>query len=100
MYLRFALPKKDIYSPSHEGVFTVCYALLEGDGLESYEAANLRRVLEWFERCLPAPECLENTGNRRAICWFKCSAHSHLEMMWELVALLRTRGVSVEFLKT
>lgn len=100
MYLRFALPKKCVRSPSCEGVFTVCYALLEEDQFAPYEQEQVRRLLDWFERCLPAPECLENLEYTRALCWFKSSAHGHLEAMWELVAVLDARDVPIDILKT
>ncbi len=100
MYLRFALRNKHTHSPSQEGVFTLCYALSQGDRLESYEAEHVCRLLDWFERYLPAPECLESVDNKRVLCWFRCDAHSHLEVMWDLVAVLNARAVPVEFLKT
>ena len=100
MYLRFALPTKCARLPSDEGVFTVCYALLEEGQLAHFEQEQVRRHLDWFEEYLPTPECLDNDEYPRALCWFKSNARNHLAAMWELVAVLDVCDVPVDFLKT
>jgi hypothetical protein len=100
MYLRFALPKRNNPYVSREGVFTACYALLEEDRLTEYEEKQVRSHLDWFDRHLPAPECLDDVEHRRALCWFRSDAHDHIETMWELVGVLHTCCVPVELLKT
>lgn len=94
------MPGKRRRALSGDGVFTVAYGLLDGDRLEDFERERISALIDWFEMYLPEPECLEQTENVRAICWFRSTAYVHLRRTWELVILIQTRGVPLALHKS
>lgn len=100
MFLRFVVRRHDEDSRSFTGLFTLAYELHESHELRDYEDVRLGQFLEWMRVNLTAPDCLEAPGNERAICWFKDTAATPLEWMWEAVSFLRERGEAIEMIKT
>ncbi len=100
MYLRFVSSQQDAASHSLVGVFTHAYDIRDTAELEQHEVETLERALDWFRMHLKIPPVLKEPGNERAICWFKPAAKRPLEYAWQLVHLLRERGIEIELTKT
>jgi hypothetical protein len=97
MYLRFAILKIDEDSKRPQGVFSAAYLLLQSGDLSQAEWKHLREILDWYKANLPVPP--KKFEASRAIFWFKSSAVENIKRMWELVAVLRTHGYSVNVYK-
>ena len=100
MYIRFIVRRQDEDSRSYTGLFTEAYRLRDSEDLESYELTRLENALSWMRANLNIPKCLSEQGNERAISWFKPGAKKPLSCAWEIVYLLRERGVPVEMIKS
>lgn len=100
MFLRFIVRKQDQGSRSFVGLFTQAYDLRDSHDLERHEEERIEDFLGWMRKNLEAPKCLDEPENERAICWFKHTAKTPLEKAWEVVSLLRERGVPIEMIKT
>ena len=82
------------------GVFQAAVMLRDDGGLEPFEEDWLERELSWLRMHLPSPDCLRREGNERAVCWFKPDAHRPIEKVRGIVALLETKDIPVEMVKT
>ncbi len=100
MFLRFVVRRQDPDSRSDTGIFTVAGEVQDAALLEPYQHEHLEELLAWFNRELPAPSRAGDRNLVRAICWFKEDASEFLAKVWELVALLRDIGETVELVKT
>ena len=104
MYLRFVAMDIDPDSHVSTGIFTAAYELRDGYGLSVYEREQLRDLLVWFGKHLPAPTQFRRTRRaahtREGVCWFNTSARSHLARIWEMIALLESNGVWIRMIKT
>ncbi len=100
MLIRFCMLGRHSASHSPTGVFQAAIKLRDDDSLESYEAEWLERELSWLRMHLPSPDCLRDSGNERAICWFKPDAKRAIEKVRGIVALLETKGLAVETVTT
>jgi hypothetical protein len=94
MYLRFATTRRDDDSRKPQGVFAAAYALSESGDLGADECKRVREILIWFNKNLTAPPA--KFSARRAIFWFKSGARPQIQMIWELVHLLREHGHHIE----
>ena len=99
-YIRFIVPKNDEQSRSYQGIFHAAIELRNNGSLEDYEEDLLEEELKWYRMHLRVPECLGETGNDRAICWFQSEARKPLERIRPIVALLKEKGVPVEQVTT
>ena len=100
MYLRFVLPQRDRESHSRLGLLVAAHELRESGELEPYEDHLLGQALEWFNTRLPVPAILKQEQNVRALSWFTSSAQPAIDCMWDVVAVFRSYGATVELLKT
>ena len=100
MLVRFCICSRDPESHSPKGVFQAAFELRDASHLEPHEERWLARELSWFRMHLPSPECLVDTANRRAICWFKPDAQRAIEKVRGIAALLYEHGMPVETLTT
>ena len=102
MFVRFSTHTRDADSLLGEGVFTAACQLRDGGHLAAYEHALLAETLDWFDQHLNTPSrfgrSIHTGAASRAICWFKCSAHTHLDHAWDLVALLEHAGTPVSMI--
>jgi hypothetical protein len=60
-------------------------------------------LLGWFNIYLRSPfeyQLRKSWRSRRAICWFKSSAHEHLARAHEMVALLEDNDVYIRTIKS
>ncbi len=77
------------------------HGLLTSGDLSNAEADDLQNLLDWFNAHMPCPdEARRRVLSRRAVFWFRPSAHAYIKKSWELVHLLRLHGLLVEVQKT
>jgi hypothetical protein len=100
MLVRFCILKRDPDSHSPQGVFHAAFELRDNERLTRAEEEWLEREMAWLRMHLPAPACLRESGNDRAICWFKPEAHRPIAKVRSIAALLESRGVVVEMVTT
>src|SRR6185437_14246632 len=74
--------------------------------LHDYEEAHLKLIGQWFDEHLGKPNRLTASKPpfyrkpKRAISWFKDSAHEHLSRIRDIIAILHNHQVAVRMLKT
>jgi hypothetical protein len=100
MLVRFCIRRRDPVSHLPQGVFQAALDLRNAGELKPFEEDWLEHELSWLNMHLPSPECLGNTGNERAICWFKPEATRPIEKVRGIIALLESRDVHVETVLT
>ncbi|HEY3322669.1 MAG TPA: hypothetical protein VGP72_19595 [Planctomycetota bacterium] len=100
MLVRFCMLWPDADSRSPQGILQAAIRLRDAGELESYEAEWLEQELSWLRLHLPSPECLNERGNDRAICWFKPQAKTAIDKARGIVALLESRGLHVKMMTT
>lgn len=91
-------------SQARAGIFTAANRLWREGDFPDYERERLDEILMWFTLHLDEPSrlygklrrCRRNT----AICWFKPSAHKHLEKAWEMAMILWSNGIIIQTIKT
>jgi len=105
MYLRFVVPKIDEDSERMVGVFHALWDLRCRGFLYPHEEEEHDCLRWWFSRYLEKPTRFTAAKRpyygkkKRAICWFKDSAQSHIWQMWGMVAILEEHGVPVRMLR-
>jgi hypothetical protein len=106
MYLRFVIAKKDQESARELGIFQAFFDLRDDGKLYPYEHEEYDLIRVWFNEHLSRPTRFTASKPpfyrkpRRAICWFKDTAHEHLGWAWSMVAMLQHHHVPVRMLKT
>jgi hypothetical protein len=100
MLVRFCILRRDPSSHSPQGVFQAAFELRDHDRLTRAEEEWLEREMAWLRMHLPAPGCLREPDNDRAICWFKPDALRPIAKVRSIAALLDAKGVVVEMVTT
>ena len=102
MFIRFVGAEIDERSHVAAGLFCAASQLRWTDGLPDYEFDALTELRDWFNAHLDSPfDHLPRDGSyERAICWFKPTARSHLERVWELVAILERNDVLIWMIRS
>lgn len=100
MLVRFCVLARDPESHSPQGVFQAAIELRDAGRLADYEEEWLERDLGWLREHLPSPACLCESGNERAICWFRPDARRPIEKVRGMVALLEAHGLFVRMVTT
>ncbi len=100
IYLRFVILANDPDSARKTGLLIAAAELLDRSELPAEEQQVLREALAWFNKHLPVPSQLEYEEHRRAISWFRSSAHEPIARMWDVARALNNHGILVEVLKT
>jgi hypothetical protein len=113
MYVRFVGHEIDESSQQPVGIFQLVHQLLDADQLAPDERAQLRALLDWFEKNLPTPTRLspyrdgwrrgyrESWHRRRvAISWFKPEAREHIERSWQMVRILERHSIAIDMVRT
>ncbi len=105
MYLRFVVPDIDEDSERMLGVFHAVWNLRDRGLLYPYEEEEHDELRYWFNTYLDRPTRFTAAKRphyrkkRKAICWFRDSAQTHIWQMWGFVAILHDHGVTVLMLK-
>jgi len=102
MFIRFVCGEIDEDSHVSAGLFCAVFNLLDDPTLDDNDYAALADLMGWFGSNLKGPfeYRLKSTRRaRRAICWFRSTAHAHLSQAWELATLLERNNVFVWMIK-
>ena len=103
MFIRFVSGEIDEDSHVSAGLFRSAYKLIREVWLPDYEYEALRGTLDWFNEHLESPYDfrLEPAAMAdRSLCWFRSTAHEHLQRAWEMVAILEARDFFMRMIKT
>jgi hypothetical protein len=106
MYLRFVVANIDENSRSELGVFHAVQDLRDDGKLYPHEEEQHDALCRWFDDNLEKPTRFTASKppfyrkKKKAISWFKDSAHEHLARVRSMVAILQNHGVAVRMLKT
>lgn len=108
MYLRFVTERQAERGQGREGFFQASYTVWRSPETPDYAAKELRRLLDWFDANLEAPERLsrarhkrgKDAGARTALSWFTPEATEHIAKAYETAAILQEYGYTVTVLKT
>jgi hypothetical protein len=102
MFIRFVSGEIDEDSLVSAGLFTAALDLLYDPLFPYDEYLALRQVMDWFNEHLNGPfhNRLKTAWRaRRAICWFKPTAHEHLSRAWEMATILERNDVFIWTIK-
>jgi hypothetical protein len=106
MYLRFVVADIQASSQRELGVFHAVGYLRDGGKLHPHEEEQHDVIRKWFNANLSKPTRFTNSKppfyrkKRKAISWFKDTAHEHIAQVRSLIAILENHGASVQMLKT
>jgi phosphohistidine phosphatase SixA len=85
-------------------VFQAAYDVWRENRLSVSDQAELRTLLDWFEKHLATPDRFTASRYPRAqetaISWQRTSAHDHIARLRRLVALVEAAGIPVAELRT
>jgi hypothetical protein len=105
VFVRFAVGQIDDSSQRGLGVFQALYRLRNEGKLYPYEEEHFRTVSEWFNGNLQKPKRFTTAKppyyrkQSKAISWFRDTAHEHIALIREMVAILESHGISVRMIK-
>lgn len=102
MFIRFVCGEIDEYSHLAAGLFSASWQLRTSGRLPEYELDALIELRDWFNVYLQSPFAYLREHKRYdpAVCWFKSSAHQHLEKAWELVTILERNDILIWTIKS
>ena len=103
MFIRFVSGDIDTQSHAPEGLFCAAYKLRYEGELPEYELDRLLDLLGWFNIHLRSPfdhRLRRGWRSRRAICWFKSSAHEYLARAREMITILEGNDVYIRTIKS
>jgi hypothetical protein len=104
-YVRFVVKMRSLSSGKRLGVIRAAWQCDDQGMFSEKESVEVQDIFKWFNKHLPQPERMSRKRNdshkeKRALSWFKDSAHQHLERARRLVTLLESHGVAVEMMST
>ena len=103
MFIRFVSPEINADSKVAEGIFGAASDVDDDWPLEDFERRQLREIFRWFNQNLRVPASFSTSRhhytNRHGVCWFKDSAKTHLQVIWELAGLLDRCGCLIYIIK-
>ena len=102
MFIRFV--SGEIHEDSHvsAGIFCAAFDLMDETVLRDADYDVLADLMTWFRIHLKGPSeyRLRSAWRaRRAVCWFKPTAHIHLARAWEMATLLERNDVFIRVIK-
>ncbi len=104
MYLRFIVGDRDNDSGQQSGVFQALYKLRDSGKLHAHEEDVVEELRQWFNKNLEVPDRFTAAKppyyrkKKRAISWFKDTAHEHMSRIREMVAILENHDVAVRMM--
>ena len=102
MFIRFVSGEIDEDSHVSAGVFCAAFDLLDDAAVPYDDYVALADLMGWFRRNLEGPfhHRLKSAWRaRRAICWFKPTAHEHLSRAREMATILERNNVFIRMVK-
>jgi hypothetical protein len=106
VYVRFVVAEIDEDSGKELGVFQAAWNLRDDGKLYPGEDEQLDVIRLSFNDNLEKPRRFTASKppyyrkKRKAISWFKDSAHEHIARIWSMIAILRNHGILVRMLTT
>jgi len=108
MYLRFVQLKIVLGMRAREGIFSAAYELKHASKADRHTQSQLEDILSWFGQNLAVPSRFNLSSSKGydrkvvtyGLSWYKPAARDHLKKSYELAALLRQNGYSIEIIKT
>ena len=96
MYLRSRTSFVDDDGYTSHGVFQAASYLLYGGTMYYHDEQRLNELWHWFRHNLRAPMPYKQGGHtQHIICWFKPTAHQHIQKMYEMAGILEEYGLPV-----
>lgn len=102
MYIRFESSVPDRDARCNQGVFCTAFDIWYDQPhlRHLWQVAEMRRLLDWFNEHLDAPERMYYRPNRKAelsgVCWFRSAAHACVDEGRYLAWLLCDLGHPIE----
>jgi hypothetical protein len=100
VFVRFVCALDRGCDPVVTGPFLTLDKLRDQGRLEPQEEVWAEEIEDWFREHLPVPPFRARGFPERAICWFWGTRNAALARMWELVAVLRHKGLPMQMLRT
>lgn len=103
MFIRFVGGAINGDSHVEAGLFYTAYKVRNEHTLPDYDLDQLQDLFAWFDANLESPSDFrlkQGWRRRRAICWFKSSAHEHLAKAREIIAVLESNDVHIRTIKS
>lgn len=102
--IRFVTDARHAPYGHRSGILQAAYGLLADGGPADPQQAELRSLVDWFERHLAKPSRFTVSRYPRAqetaISWIRGSAREHVVRLRRLVALVEAAGIAVTELRT
>ena len=95
-YVRFQSRLPNTGTASKIGIFQTAYKARACDDTLEHDRNEIAEKLSTFDSILDAPDELELFENKRAICWFKDNARTHLQCAWSLKHHLEENGYWID----
>ena len=99
-YLRFESQERCEDNASCLGIFHIAYRVRDAHATSIHDSNEINRVIQWFQDYLDVPDELECQQNRRAICWFKETAHEPTKRIWTMMPILKDYGYWIDLRTT
>jgi hypothetical protein len=103
-YIRFSTFNHDSLSKRPQGVFQALFDLKDNGQMQEHHLIHFENTVSWFNKNLKKPTQFSKSKKRHAlssgICWYKASAHTHINKMYELVDILKEHLIEVNITKT
>ena len=99
-YIRFESQELCGDSASRLGIFQIAYRVRDAHETCLHDANEIARLIRWFRDYLHAPDALDDAQNRRAICWFRSTAHEPVRRVWAMKPHLEAYGHRIDLITT
>lgn len=102
MFIRFVGGAINADSHVEAGLFYTAYKVKYEHTLPDYDLDQLQDLFAWFDINLESPSDFrlkQCWRSRRAVCWFKSSAHEHLAKAREIILVLESNDVYIRTIK-
>ncbi len=104
MFIRFVVAADSDNPWWATGVITEARLLRDEGRLEQYEVDIVNSAFEWLNANLPCPPFKSNletdSWSSSAVAWFLPGATETISRLWDLIAILKDHGVSVQILRS
>lgn len=100
MFVRFVVGRDNEDHRWLTGIITEARILRDADQLDPYQVEWLEQTYAWLNENLPCPPFSSSNWPEDVVTWFKDEAGEPIKKMWEIISLLKERGVPVRMLRS
>ena len=93
MYRRYTVPYLNGNTNLPQGIMGAAFKLTRSEEMELADKELLLEKLQLFQDSLPTPDIFDSDRNKKAICWFKPTAHLFIDAVEE-VKLITEKYIS------